>query len=45
MYEYGIHHKHCGMTTVIYGYSVMDAFKRANKDQTIWVVDYAEYVD
>ena len=45
MYEFGIHHKYCGMTTVIYGYNVMDALKKANKDHTIWIVDYVECVD
>lgn len=45
MYEFGIHHKYCGMTMTIYGYNVMDAFKRAGKDYTIWIVDYVEYVD
>ena len=45
MYEFGIHHKHCGMTTVVYGYDVYDAFRRAEKDPTVWEVDYMEYVD
>lgn len=45
MYEFGITHNHCGMTTVIYGYNVMDAFKRAGKDSTLWTVDYIEYID
>lgn len=45
MYEFGIHHKHCGMTTIIFGYNYTDACRRAKKDPTLWVVDYQEYVD
>ena len=45
MHEFGIRHKHCDMTTVIYGYNVHDAFRRAKEDPTLWEVDYQEYVD
>lgn len=45
MYEFGIRHKHCGMTTIIFGYNYADACRRAKKDPTLWEVDYQEYVD
>ena len=45
MYEFGIHHKHCGMTTIIFGYNYADACRRAKKDPTMWEVEYQEYVD
>jgi hypothetical protein len=45
MYEFGIRYKHCGMTTVIFGYNYNDACRRAKKDPELWEVDYQEYVD
>lgn len=45
MYEYGISHKHCGMRTVIFGYNFADACKRAKIDNTLWHIDYCDYID
>ena len=45
MYEFCVIHKHCGATTIIYGYDFHDACKRANKDPKIWEVEYMEYID
>jgi hypothetical protein len=33
-----IKHKYCGMETTIEGENVYDAFKKANKDFSIWEV-------
>ena len=45
MYEFGITHRHCGMTTIIFGYNFADACRRAKKDPKLWEIDYQEYVD
>ena len=45
MYEFGIAHKHCGMTTIIFGYNFKDACRRANLKEDLWVVEYTEYID
>ncbi len=45
MYEYHIHHIHCGMTTIIFGYNYADACRRWNIDPKLWVVDLQEYID
>ena len=45
MYEFGIRHKHCDLTTVIFGYNYTDACRRAKTDPTLWEIDYQEYVD
>lgn len=45
MYEFYVIHKHCGMTTILYGYDFYDACRRANKDPKVWEVEFVEYVD
>lgn len=45
MYEFGIRHKHCGLTTVIFGYNYADACRRAKTDPALWEINYQEYVD
>lgn len=45
MYEYGIEHKHCKKTTVIFGYNITDAFRRSRLDPKLWEVMWSEYAD
>ena len=45
MYEFGVHHRYCGMTTIIFGYDFYDAGRRAKLEVNLWEIDYQEYVD
>lgn len=42
MIEYTVQHKHCGMTKVIEGNSVWDAFNKYGLDSWLWVVISSE---
>ena len=45
MFDYRIENVTTNEELVIYGYSVSDAFRRANIKDNEWTVVYSEYVD
>ena len=45
MYEYYIENIYTGEERVVYGYTVKDAFCKANLAPIEWGVVYVEYVD
>jgi hypothetical protein len=45
MMEFGIINYKTGERDVMFGYNVMDAFKRSGKDMIDWVVEYVEFID
>ena len=45
MMEFGIINYKTGERDVMFGYNVMDAFKRSGKDMIDWVVEYEEFID
>lgn len=45
MYEIEVRNVKTNETTILFGYSLMDAFRRAKLDMTDWEINYMEYVD
>ena len=45
MLRFTIEHKHCGYTTTIEGYNVLDALKSNGKDIAYWTVLSVEKVN
>lgn len=45
MYEYGIRNINTNEETIIFGYSIANAFGRTKLDRSEWEVWYSEYID
>lgn len=45
MYEYGIHNIITNEESIIFGYSIQNAFSRTTLNPNEWEVWYSEYID
>lgn len=45
MYEIEARNVKTDETTILFGYSLTDAFRRAKLDITDWEINYIEYID